>query len=209
MAALTSYASNKLTDALWRAQAIGTPATWYFAIIIANRGTWAASTAYALNDYVVTASPTNNRLYKCTTAGTSGASAPTWPTTEGGTVSDGTVTWTEQTTAMNAGTFTEASYTGYARVGVTAGLTEFAGTQGAGTTVASSGTSGQTSNNASIVFGLPTSTQTGLAVGIAVFDASTGGNCWEFEISNTPLQILNGASAPTIAAAGWTSTFTP
>jgi hypothetical protein len=47
----------------------------------------------ALNSYSrgVTASG-NLKLYRCTTAGTSGASLPVWPET--GTVVDGTVTWT-------------------------------------------------------------------------------------------------------------------
>ena len=49
--------------------------------------TWAATTVYALNDYVTA----NGNLYKVTTGGTSGDAAPTWPTT--GTVTDGTVTW--------------------------------------------------------------------------------------------------------------------
>lgn len=55
---------------------------------------WAASTNYdagtviSMNDTAGTM-----RLYKASAAGTSGASAVTWPTT--GTVTDGTVTWTE------------------------------------------------------------------------------------------------------------------
>ncbi|TLM80280.1 MAG: hypothetical protein FDZ70_01365 [Actinobacteria bacterium] len=49
---------------------------------------WAASTAYALNTKIVAAS----KIYRCTTAGTSGAVAPTWPAS--GTVNDGTVVWT-------------------------------------------------------------------------------------------------------------------
>jgi len=55
---------------------------------------WVANTAYVLGE---TVKPTtdNNHIYECTTAGTSHATTePTWTTTEGGTNSDGTVTWT-------------------------------------------------------------------------------------------------------------------
>lgn len=70
---------------------------------------WQASTAYD-GDYVIPTTP-NTYYYKATTAGTSAASPePTWPTTEGGTVVDGTVTWTcmglitrTDYTAVNAG----------------------------------------------------------------------------------------------------------
>lgn len=55
---------------------------------------WVASTAYALGDRVIPAAH-NGHAYVCTTAGTSGASAPTWPTTQGATVTDGTAVWTE------------------------------------------------------------------------------------------------------------------
>lgn len=59
-----------------------------------TRLAWAASTVYALNDVRI---PTvaNGREYKATTAGTSGATEPIWPTTAGATVTDGTVVWTE------------------------------------------------------------------------------------------------------------------
>jgi hypothetical protein len=61
-----------------------------------QKGTaWQASHAYVLGDVVVpTAGLENGFRYECTTAGTSGGSAPTWNITEGGTTTDNTVTWT-------------------------------------------------------------------------------------------------------------------
>jgi hypothetical protein len=57
---------------------------------------WTADTAYSLGDVVVPSAGLENGFrYECTTAGTSHATTePTWPTTEGETVLDGTVTWT-------------------------------------------------------------------------------------------------------------------
>jgi hypothetical protein len=56
---------------------------------------WAASTAYVLGDVRLPGTGLENGFrYECTTAGTSGGSAPTWPITEGATVADNTVTWT-------------------------------------------------------------------------------------------------------------------
>lgn len=51
---------------------------------------WAATTAYALNDYVVKA---NGDYFKATAGGTSAGSQPSWPTAVGGIVTDGTVKW--------------------------------------------------------------------------------------------------------------------
>lgn len=54
---------------------------------------WVAATAYTLNQTVTKTSPTlGPKLYRVTTAGTSGGAEPTWPDT--GTVSDNTVVWT-------------------------------------------------------------------------------------------------------------------
>jgi len=54
---------------------------------------WAASTSYSVGDIRV---PTSyyTCIYECTTAGTSGATEPTWPAVDGATVTDNTVVWT-------------------------------------------------------------------------------------------------------------------
>ena len=54
--------------------------------------TWAVATAYSVGDIVV---PTTlaTYYYECTTAGTGSATEPTWPTTEGSYVTDGTTVW--------------------------------------------------------------------------------------------------------------------
>ncbi len=57
-------------------------------------GKVARNTAYGLGQKVVPAAGLNGYVYECVTAGTSHASIePTWPTTLGNTVTDGTVTW--------------------------------------------------------------------------------------------------------------------
>jgi hypothetical protein len=48
---------------------------------------------------------------------------------------------------------TEATYTNYASVSIAASLANFAGTQSAGSTTASTGTGGQTSNNGVLTYG--------------------------------------------------------
>lgn len=55
---------------------------------------WENTTAYTLGNLIEPTTP-NNFIYKCTTAGTSHATTePTWPTSIGSTVVDGTVVWT-------------------------------------------------------------------------------------------------------------------
>lgn len=61
-----------------------------------NTSEWTASTAYSLGDFVQPTGGGNGYIYKCTTAGTSDSSEPTWPTTgiQTSTVTDGTAVWT-------------------------------------------------------------------------------------------------------------------
>lgn len=134
--ALTDFAENKVVDATLRAQAIGTPVTWYVAL------------------YTV-----------CPTDSTAG---------------------------------TEVSGGAYARVAVTAGLAAFSGTQGAGTTVASTGTGGTVSNNAVWTFPTPTAGW-GTVVCWGVTDAATVGNIWIYS-ALTVSKTINTGDAVSFAA---------
>lgn len=75
----------------------------------------------------------------------------------------------------DSGGGTEVSGNSYARVAVTSSLANWAGTQSAGSTTASSGTGGQTSNNASITFPTP-SGNWGTVSHFGIYDASSSGN---------------------------------
>lgn len=73
------------------------------AIVRANgddAAAWAATTAVALGAFRVPTAA-NTHFYKCTAAGTTAASAPTWPT-DGTIVTDGTVTWKDMGTIIAA-----------------------------------------------------------------------------------------------------------
>jgi len=88
-------------------------------------------------------------------------------------------------------TFTEFTGTGYARQAVARSLTNWAGTQGAGSVQASTGASHATSNNVVINFGTSGSAW-GTATHVAFNDASSGGNKWIFAELEDPMVIGNG-----------------
>lgn len=90
---------------------------------------------------------------------------------------------------------TEVSGGSYARVAVSNSLANWAGTQAAGSTTASSGTTGTTSNNNPVSFPTPTATW-GEIVGMAVWDASTGGNLLMFGPLAASKNVNNGDPAP-------------
>jgi hypothetical protein len=99
---------------------------------------------------------------------------------------------------------TEVSGGSYARVAVTASLTNYAGTQSAGSTSASSGTGGVTSNNIAINFPTP-SAGWGTVVEYCVFDASSGGNLlWRAALTTS--KTINSGDTVSFAIAAATLT---
>lgn len=87
---LAQYEDGTIEDATDQppTQTTGNFGTSVLSAIYSN---WAATTAYSVNDIVFSTSSKLLR-FRCTVAGTSGGSEPTWPAL-GSTVSDGTVTW--------------------------------------------------------------------------------------------------------------------
>lgn len=160
------------------------PSGIFLALIAANKGYWTATTAYTTADYVIS-NPYNGRLYKCTTGGTSGGSQPVWPVTEGGTVADGTVVWTEQTTAIKGGTFPEPSGGSYARLSLTQDDASWT----------APGTSGFTENVSTLTFPAPTGNW-GTLVGGAIMSASSGGTLRIYGMLASPTTVNSGNPAP-------------
>lgn len=99
----------------------------------------------------------------------------------------------------DSGGGTEVSGGSYARVGVTSSLANWAGTQSAGSTTASSGTGGATSNNNAITFADPTANW-GSIVAVGLFDASSGGNLLFHGSLTTPKTVNDGDPGPVFAA---------
>jgi hypothetical protein len=94
---------------------------------------------------------------------------------------------------------TEVSGNAYARVAVTSALANWAGTQSAGSTTASSGTGGTTSNNGVITFPTPTPAGWGTVTHVGVYDASTAGNLL-FYGTLTVSKVINAGDAVTFPA---------
>lgn len=86
----TDYGANGIT-----VQELGLFANSAAVVLPSAVGTanpsWAASTAQSVGNLIVDG---NGNIQRCTTAGTTGASAPAWATTLGGTTTDGGAVWT-------------------------------------------------------------------------------------------------------------------
>lgn len=168
----SNYLEQKWLEHMFKGVSYTAPSSVYVSLHTAT--VWQPNTAYSVGAYVIpstfnTSGP--KRLYRCTTAGTSGSSEPSWPTTEGATVSDGTVVWTEATPTLDSGTNLppEVSGGGYARQGVAAG-------SGWSAIADESGGNGkQVQNAAEISFGNAGSNW-GTVVLACLWDAATGGN---------------------------------
>lgn len=93
---------------------------------------------------------------------------------------------------------TEVTGGSYARVSIAASLANWAGTQGSGTTVASSGSGGTTSNNIAITFPAPTANW-GTVACWGNTSAASGGNIRFSSSLTTPKTINNGDAAPSFA----------
>lgn len=97
----------------------------------------------------------------------------------------------------DSGGGTEVSGGSYARLAVTCSLANWAGTQAANSTSASSGTSGTTSNNNALAWADPTG-DWGTISHFGIYDASSGGNLLVYGAMTTARLVANGDSAPTI-----------
>lgn len=98
---------------------------------------------------------------------------------------------------------TEVTGGSYARVAVAGSLANWAGTQGAGTTVASSGNTATTSNNGAVTFPAPTANW-GVATHFGIYDAASAGNLLFYAALTSSKTINNGDSAPVFPAAALT-----
>lgn len=100
----------------------------------------------------------------------------------------------------DAGGGVEVTGGSYARVAVTSSLANWAGTQAAASTTASTGSSGTTSNNAAITFPAPTANW-GSVTHWGIWDAVSGGNLLIYAPLNVAKTVNNGDAAPSFAAA--------
>ena len=103
----------------------------------------------------------------------------------------------------DAGGGTEVTGGSYARVAVASSLANYAGTQAAASIVASSGTTGTTSNNGTITFPAPTANW-GSVTHFGIYDATAAGNLLFWGALTTPKTVNNGDAAPSFAIGAFT-----
>lgn len=196
MGAKTNYAENQIIDWLFRNKGVTPPVNFYIALGVSSAGKHTASTAYALNDTVfIEQDNANWGFYKCTTAGSTAASKPSYPGAYNEVITDGTAQFTELHNGLeDMSEFVEVSAGEYARVVVTLNASNWYSTQG-DTATTSSGTSGQTSNVNAITFPAPTS-DWGTVGLFAIFSSATSSTQpWFVGALTTPIAITNGMTS--------------
>lgn len=221
MAGKSDYLENLFIDSFFRGGCLTTAGAAGSSAVV--KGIWTATTAYVVGDIVVPhASMTGagGKLLRCTTAGTTGSTNTLAVPNPGATLSDGTVTWTAIATmpALNqlyvalltaapsdSGGGTEVSGGSYARVAVASTLANWAGTQSAASTTASTGTAALTSNNNAITFPAPTGNW-GVATHLGIYDSPTTGNLLYWVALTVAKTINNADPAPSFVAAALTVT---
>ena len=112
----------------------------------------------------------------------------------------------DTTACSDSAAGTEVTGGSYARVAVTSSLTNWSGTQSAGSTTASSGTGGQVSNNIAITFPAPTANW-GTVSHFRLVSASTGGTTWFCQALTASKTVNSGDAAPSFAIGAMTFTF--
>lgn len=207
MSGISDFEQNLQIDLTLRGQTYTPPANLFVALLKCTKGLLARSTVYALNDTVAVSIGGFLQLYRVTTAGTTAGGAPTYLGATGEIIADGTASLTEQSTILESNaSMNEVSGGAYARVSVACSLANWAGSQGAGTTTVSSGTSGQSSNNNAITFAQATADWTPgteRVWGFALYDAVSGGNLRRFGGLTAVANILN-TNTPSFAAGALT-----
>ena len=191
----SDYTKAQVINHLLRTDTFAKPSAIYVGLIRASRGVWSALAVYSVGDTVIP-TPFAGRMYRCTTGGTSGASQPTFSTTDGGTTNDGTVVWTEHTPSLEAGTnLNEVTGSGYARIEVNQDDGEWS----------APGSPGTTANVNAIQFGSP-SADWGTICFFFLADAVTSGNLLALAPMSSVFVVNNGNPAPKFLADACTVT---
>jgi hypothetical protein len=204
---LTAYGDQQMLQALFGAVTTGIPtsSTGYYIGLIKAKGIWTATTAYVVGDLVVptafSTAGTTNRMFRCTTAGTSGSAEPTWSSvaTSGASSVDGTNTvWTEVTAQF----YTSANVLGYEVSGGGYARRLLANAAGSTQWVAPSlPSSSPASTNWGSVISFPASTASqGYVVGFFLADALTTGNVFAWGTLSNYVPVLASGMTLTLPA---------
>jgi hypothetical protein len=204
---LTNYYEAKFLDHLFGNVSFTPPTTVYLGLGKAKARL--NNTAYSLNDLIIPGTYAG-QIFKCSTAGTTAGSEPGGYTGAafGATVTDGTAVFTEQTMALEGGTFPgEIAVGAYARQSIAWNAAAAIG----GSTTGSSKTS-----SAQILFPQATADYTAASpaewlVVAGIWDALTNGNLLAYivkridgtyikdQVFNTQQYVLNSAQLKLIA----------